>query len=307
MRIQDSIKLKEMKTKKPIVDYLLLLLLSLIWSISFLLIKVGVASIGPYTLTAGRMLIAAALLGLWLVITRTKLPLHRRALLLYLVVGFLGNTLPFILISWGEVYIDSSQAAIMMGIMPITAFLLSHYFVPDEPMTTRGLFGITLGLGGLIVLVGLSALGGIGNHVWGQLAVLGGAIFYGINAVFVRTQPAFPKTQMAAGSMLVGLLTSLPLAFLFEDPWTMMPTAEGLLSMFLLGAFSTAFAALIYFRLIHSLGATTSSQLNYLIPILGSIWGVILLDELLHFRMLIALGLVLAGIYFVQSGVARRK
>ena len=287
-------------------DYLLLLLLALIWSVSFLLIKIGVASVGPVTLTAARMIIGSAVLVLYLVIRKTGIPLNRRALLLYLVVGFMGNTLPFILISWGEIHIDSSLAAIMMGIMPIATFVLAHYFIPDEPMTTRKVLGVCLGFGGLLTLVGWSALAGIGDNVLGQLAVLGGALCYGISTVFVRTQPSFPGLQMAAGAVLAGTITSLPLAFLLEDPLSMTPTADSIQALVLLGIFPTALAALIYFRVLRNLGATTFSQLNYVIPILGSLWGVLLLGELLQLRMLTALGLVLIGIYFIQPGSAAR-
>lgn len=285
-------------------DYWLLLLLAVLWSASFLLIKIGVDSIGPLTLTAGRMTIAAAVLGFGLVITKTELPLHRRALLIYLVVGFMGNTFPFILISWGETHIDSSLAAVMMGIMPIATFVLAHYFIPEEPMTARKVFGIGLGFGGLVILVGVSALGGLGDNVLGQLAVLGGAISYGITTVFVRVQPEYPKLSTATGATLAGMLTSIPLAFWWEAPLSITPTAASMTAMLILGVFSTALASLIYFRVIHSLGATIFSQLNYVVPILGSIWGVILLGEWLPLRVLVALALVLIGIYFVQQSPA---
>ncbi len=295
--------------QKLVADYLLLLVLALVWSVSFLLIKIGVANIGPITLTAARMTIAAAILVGGLVLTKTGLPLHPRALLLYLVVGVVGNTFPFILIGWGELHVDSSLAAIMMGIMPLTTFVLAHYFIPQEPITARKALGIGVGFGGLVLLVGWSALGGIGAHVLGQLAVLGGAISYGITTVFVRTQPDFPKFQMATGAVVAGMATSLPLAFYLENPLSMTPTAESVWAALLLGVFSTALASLIYFRVIRNLGATTFSQLNYVVPVLGSIWGVIILGEWLQARALIALALVLGGIYLVQtdrrSGVRR--
>ena len=288
-------------------DYLLLLLLALIWSASFLLIKVGVASIGPLTLTAARMAIAGAVLGLCLAVRKTGIPVHRRALLLYAVVGFVGNTLPYVLISWGETHITSSMAAIMMGIMPITTFVLAHYFIPDEQMTLRKVFGIGLGVSGLLTLVGWSALAGVGGaNLFGQLSVLAAAISYGVTTVFVRTQPHFPGVQMATGAMLAGMLTSIPMAFLLEDPLAMRPTRESVQALVLLGVFPTAVAALLYFRLIRNLGATTFAQLNYVVPVLGSLWGIILLGELLQARMLTALGLVLAGIYFIQPKSAAR-
>ncbi len=282
------------------IDYLLLLLLAFIWSGSFLLIKIGVASVGPFTLTAARMSIAAVVLVLWLAVKKTGLPWHGRAVALYVVVGVFGNTLPFALIGWGETHIDSSLAAIMMGIMPITTFVLAHYFVSAEPINGRKTFGVALGLSGLLVLVGWSAVGGIGEHVLGQLAVLAAAISYGVTTVFVRTQPAFPGVQMATGAIIVGMVTSLPLAFWLEDPWSMAPSAHSVQAIVALGVIPTAFAALLYFRLIRNLGAIAFSQLNYMIPILGSVWGALLLRELLQARMLAALCLVLAGIYFTQ-------
>ncbi|MDA7955661.1 MAG: DMT family transporter [Gammaproteobacteria bacterium] len=291
--------------REHFTEHLLLLFLALIWSASFLLIKIGVGGVGPVTLTAARMCIAALALGAYLLARKTGIPLHARALLLYAVVGFLGNTLPFILISWGELHIDSSLAAIMMGVMPITTFVLAHFFIPSETVTARRIFGLCLGCGGLLTLVGVSALDGLGAGVLGQLAVLAGAVSYGVTTVFVRTQPAFPGFQMAAGAIFAGVLASVPLAFLMEDPSAMRPDAGSVAAVVVLGLLPTAFAALLYFRLIRSLGAMVFSQLNYVIPIFGSLWGVALLGEVLQLRMVAALSLVLAGIYFVQSAPAR--
>ncbi|MDD9875005.1 MAG: DMT family transporter, partial [Gammaproteobacteria bacterium] len=159
---------------------------------------------------------------------------------------------------------------------------------------------------GLLSLVGWSALAGVGEHALGQLAVLAAAVCYGVTTVFVRTQPTFAGVQMGAGVTIVGMATSVPLAFVLEAPLSMTPAAAGLAAAVLLGLFPTALASMIYFRVIRNLGATTFSQLNYAIPVFGSLWGVMLLGELLQLRMLAALGLVLAGVYFVQSKIAGR-
>jgi drug/metabolite transporter (DMT)-like permease len=286
-------------------DYLLLGLLSLIWSTSFLLIKIAVHSMDPITLTAIRLLIAAALLlsilrikGMWLRFTP-------QALRLYLVIGVLGNAVPFSLISMGEVHITSSMTAILMGIMPISTFVLAHLFVPAEPMTRRKVGGVLLGFSGLVSLVGLSALGALGSHPAGQLAVLGGALCYSLSAVYVRTQSVVNGLEAAAGAMVVAALTCLPLAFLLEDPISMQPRPGAIWSTVALGVFHTALAALIYFRTIRNLGAVLFAQINYLIPVLGSLWGILLLGESVGWRTFAALGLVLSGIYFIQP--ARRS
>lgn len=289
-------------------DYLLLGLLALIWSTSFILIKIGVATVGPFTLTSVRLLVAALVLVTLLLATGRRLSFSRRILQLYLVVGLLGNTLPFSLISLGEVDVSSSMAAILMGIMPISTFVLAHLFIPAEPMTPRKLFGVLLGFGGLIALVGMSALGAVGSEPLGQLAVLGGALCYSLSAVYVRVRGMSGSIEAATGVAIVAALAGIPLAFWLEDPTTMTPAAEAIWATLALGAIHTAVAALIYFRTIRSLGAVTFAQINYLIPVLGSIWGVVLLGESLGWRIVLALGLVLCGIYFVQprrAGPAR--
>ncbi|NKB77472.1 MAG: EamA family transporter [Gammaproteobacteria bacterium] len=287
--------------RNNLTSYLLLFLLAAIWSTSFLLIKIGVQTVGPMTLTAIRLTIASAILCLFLAFKRETIPLHKEAWLLYFVVGLFGNTLPFLLISTGEVYVDSVMAAILMGCMPICTFVLAHFFIREEPMTLRRSLGVFLGFIGLLVLVGASALTGLSNGALGELLVLAGAISYAITTIFVRLQPSFKGYQMAAGVSVVAALTAVPLAFIFEDPLLISPSKESIAAIVALAVFATAIASLIYFEVIRVLGATTFAQINYIIPVLGSIWGILFLGELLEIRVLFALGLVLCGIYLIQS------
>ena len=282
-------------------DYFLLGFLALIWSTSFLLIKVSVDSIPPFTLTAGRLTLAAFIFSAYLAYRRESIPLTPRAILIYVVMGVVGNALPFALISWGEVFISSSLTALLMGIMPIFTFILAHIFISSEPMTRRKTLGVSLGFLGLVVLVGISSLGELGQNLVGQLAVLGGATCYAIATVFVRTQPAFEGYKMAAGMSIVAAVISIAMAFVIEDPLAISPTPVALWSMIILGVFPTALAALIYFRIINSLGATTFAQINYIVPVLGGMWGVLFLGETLGLNVFFALAMVMCGIYLVQT------
>lgn len=286
--------------KSTAVDYTLLFTLALIWSTSFLLIKIGLESFAPFTLTSGRLVIAAVMLSGYQLIRRQRLPLNRDALLIYAVVGIIGNALPFSLISLGEVYIDSALAAILMGIMPIATFALAHFLIPSEPITRRKLLGVGCGFFGLAALLGRSALGGIGDQLLGQLVVLVGALCYAAVAIFVRRQPALKGLDMATGAIIVGAISCLPAALLLESRSNISVDLVPLLAMITLGVFHTAISARLYFRVIGNLGAVTFAQINYLIPVLGSIWGVMILDERLSWRIIIALCLVLVGIYFIQ-------
>ncbi len=286
----------------PLVDYALLALLACIWSTSFLLIKIAVATVGPFTLTAARLLIAALTLLVLLRVFGKRIDCSPAAIRLYIVIGLLGNTVPFCLISLGEVSVTSSMAAVLMGIMPVSTFVLAHLFIPSEPMSGRRMFGVLLGFGGLVALVGMSALGALGSDPLGQMAVLGGAVCYSLSAVYVRTHGMVGGLEAATGVGIVAALTCLPLALLLESPVQMQPSMAAIWSIIALGIVHTATASLIYFRTIRSLGAVTFAQINYLIPILGSLWGILLLGESFGWRVVLALALVLAGIYFVQPG-----
>ena len=287
--------------RNNITEYGFLLLLAMIWSASFLLIKVGIETIPPFTLTACRLGIAALIFCLFLAIRREWIPLHPQAILLYVVTGLLGNSLPFVLISWGEIHISSSLTAICMGIMPISTFVLAHLFIAEEPMTKRKSMGLGLGFSGLMTLVGVSALSGISEHLIGILSVLGGALCYSFTTVFVRLRPAFTPYKMATGTTLCATLISVPLAFLVEDPLLVQPSTASLVAVLMLAVFPTAIAAILYFRIIRALGATVFAQINYLIPALGSLWGALVLAESLTWNMLLSLILVLCGIYLIQT------
>lgn len=281
-------------------DYALLFVIALIWSSSFLAIKIGVESLPPYTLTATRLLIAAVVLFLFALVGRYQLPRDLRSWGIFAFIGMFGNALPFSLISWGETYVDSGLAAILMGIMPVATAMLAHLFIPDERFTFSIGLGMAVGFGGLLVLVGIDALGGMTHLVIAQLAILTGAVSYAVTTIFARRYASLPGPIMALGATLSGFLLVLPLSVWIDRPWTLSPSAASTTAAVWLGLFPTAIATLLYFRLILRLGATIFSQVNYLIPVLGAIWGILFLAETPTWRTAVALLLVLAGVTIVN-------
>ena len=287
-------------------DYALLLTLATLWSTSFVFIKIGVQSVGPMTLTSARLGIAAAILYAGLRLRGHRLPRDRRSWAVFAVIGLLGNTLPFTLISWGEIHIDSGLAAVLMGIMPIITAMLAHIFIREEPFTRRVGIGIFLGFGSVATLLGPQALAGLTAPVLAQLAVLLSAVCYGASATFIRyfAEPTnWPS--LASGAMLAAFTFSLPLTIFLETPWTLQPESAAIVAMLYLGIGSTAVANLIFYYLIPRLGANRSAQVNYFVPVLGALWGVIFLREQLSGRLLLALALILIAVAVVQPRTQR--
>ena len=283
-------------------EYLLLLLVAAIWGASFSLIKVGVSEIGPATLTLGRVTIAAITLTVWLIIFERKmLDTSLQAISYYAFIGLLGNAIPFTLIGMSEQTLDSSFVAILMGIMPLFTIGMAHFFLEDEPFSKRMLFGISIGFTSLIVLLGFSIWEGAKQDILAQALVILASICYAATTIIVRRNKRLSGLEMATGAMIAASVFSMIAAFILEDPTQLNWTARAILPMILLGVLPTALASVLYFRLVRSLGATRFAQINYIIPVFGSIIGAVFLDEIISWRMVVALALVLSGIYLVHG------
>jgi drug/metabolite transporter (DMT)-like permease len=279
----------------------LLFVLATIWSSSFMFIKVAVQTITPVTLSFGRLALAAIVLTIYSFARGDALPRDRRTWIAACVIALIGNALPFSLIHWGERFVDSSLTAILMGVMPLAVALMAHFATESDPLTGRRAMGIAIGFFGLVVLIGREALDGLDTAALAQVAIIAAALSYAVTTIFVRRVTHLTGRPMAMATLICGAAILLPLAFAFEQPLSLSPDSGALGSLLMLGIFSTGIATLMYFRLVHTLGATTFSQINYLIPILGVGWGALVLDEQPGMQEAIALGLILTGIALVNQ------
>ena len=282
--------------------YALLFLLATMWSGSFAFIKIGVQSVGPLTLTWARLAIAAVILDIWLKIKNGRLPSDLQSWGVFAFIGLVGNALPFSLISWGETRIDSGLTAILMGVMPVTTALLAHAFIKDEPFNGRTGLALAIGFCGLMILLGADALAGLTGPLLAQIAVLFSAVCYGASATFTRyftTQRS--GAAMASGTMIAAFAWMTPITLIVEQPLSQSPTLAGLLAIAYLGIFPTGLAMLIFFYLIAQLGVNRFAQVNYIVPVLGALWGMVFLGEPFSWKLAIALGLVLLSINIVRS------
>ena len=249
-------------------------------------IKVAVQTITPITLSFGRVVLAALVLAAYSLVRGDALPKDGKTWLAAFVVGFLGNALPFCLIHWGEQYVDSSLTAILMGVMPVAVALMAHFATDSDPLSKR---------------IGWEALGGVGTAILAQVAIISAALSYGVTTIFVRRVTHLTGRPMAVATLMCGSLVLLPLALIFEQPLVLTPDWPSLLSLVMLGVFSTGIATLMYFRLVNTLGATMFSQINYLIPMMGVVWGALILGEQLGIREGAALFFILTGVALVNQ------
>jgi drug/metabolite transporter (DMT)-like permease len=282
-------------------DWLAFIALGTIWGSSFLWIKIAVQGMGPVTLVAFRLFFG--ILGLTMVafFSRMEWPRQPRMWLILVLIGFINNAIPYVLISWGEQYIPSSVAAILNSTTPLFAMVFAHLFLHDDRMTLPRLSGILVGFTGVIILVSADLIGGIGFNVFGQLAVLLASVSYASASVFARRNTrGVPPITLALvpliGADLV-LWMAVPVA---QSPPKFPVLPVTWLAVIWLGLMGTCVAFLLYYFLLHSVGPTRTTLVTYIFPLVGVVLGVVFLHEVLDWHSLVGGALIVGSILVVN-------
>jgi drug/metabolite transporter (DMT)-like permease len=292
-------------------DYGLLILLSLVWGSSFLAIKIAVDhAMPPMTLAALRIGLGAAVL---LTIAKMRgqsfpalgnasgLRIWMRILLL----GIVGNALPFFLIAWGEQTTTSQLAGILMATIPMMVVILAHFLTHDERLSAAKLAGVTLGFLGVAVLIGVDALRGLGQQVNGQLLIVAGCVSYSVYGVNARKLPRLPAEMLIGSTLLAGFLALLPFWLIHDRPWEIGWNPRAVTAVVWLGLLSTGSGNLLYYLILRKVGVGFASFNNYLAPMIALAYGYLWLGETPHLNALAALLLILAGLALARPGPAR--
>jgi drug/metabolite transporter (DMT)-like permease len=277
-------------------QYILLLALSTVWGASYSFIKVGVETIPPVTLIAGRTLIAGILLIALMRILGIALPRDGATWRKFMFQACLNSVVPFTLIAWAEQTVDASAATILNSTGPVFTFLMTWGWTRHEATSSLKLFGVIAGLGGVVLIVGVEALGGIGRELVAQLAIVAATLCYAGAAIFGRSFSGLHPMVPAAGSMLAGAVILMPMSIVLEYPWQIAPSARSLLALLGLAVLSTALAFVIYFRLIQTIGSVATTAQAYLRVPIGVAFGILFLGETPTATLWLGLLCVLVGI-----------
>ncbi|HXG27046.1 MAG TPA: DMT family transporter [Candidatus Binatia bacterium] len=290
-------------------DWILLLALGVMWGTSYAFIRLGVETLPTFTLIATRLAIGLALLATVVAVAREPLPRNPRQYFHLAVMGAVNIAIPFTLITWAELTVDSAVAAILNGAVPLMVIVLAAIVFHDEPITLNRLLGVVTGYVGVVVLVlpGLVAAAG-GSEFTGEIALLGSTVAYAIGAVYARRnikglRPMIP----ALFQVFFALIMVSILAFATENPFAVAWNADAVIAVVWLGLLGSGIAYLIMFRLLSRIGATATSQLAYLLPVVGIITGAIMFGESVDARILVGTGLIVGGVTLVNSRYGERR
>lgn len=284
----------------------LLGLLALLWGSSYLLIKLALDGLPPFTLIAIRVAVAALLLLAVVRARGERLPADAATWRAFFVQAFFNSVGAWTVLAWGQQFVDSGLAGVLNSTSPLFVFLLTALWTRHEPITVRKATGALLGIAGVVLVLGLDVLAGIGRQVVAQLAILSGAFLYACAALNGRRFAALPPTITAACTMICAAACLIPASLVLDRPWLLRPPAGALAAALGLGVFCTALALLLYFRLLRTLGPIGVTSQSYLRCGISVLLGVVVLGE--HVTGTLGLGLVaiVLGVAAINTPARKR-
>lgn len=285
-------------------DWAILFLLVVIWGSAFAGVKIAVAHIPPLWVTAGRLWVAVATLGVVLAVSRQRLPsLSDAAWKFYAVNGLIGMAIPFAMFATAAATLPSAVAAICNGATPLFTAGLAHLLLENDRLTPRKIAGVGLGFVGLLVLVAPRLSHGMNIETLALSAALGGAALYAVSNIITKRSPPVPSSVGAFMFCGWGAVFATLNALVLSPPpsW---PPMSSLLAVTGLGVLPTGLATVGYVFLVHRRGPTFTTMAIYMAPIWATFLGVAVMHERPPATAFAALALILAGVALATS--ARR-
>lgn len=289
-------------------NWIMLSVLAAIWGGAFLFAKVAVAEIPPLVLVFFRVAIACAVLLAVLWHQRLLYRLEARLAIPFLVMGLLNNAVPFSLLFAGQTVIGAGLASILNATTPVFTVIVAGVLVRQETLRGHRIAGIVLGVAGVAIMLSSSLSGLASDPLWAQLCCLGAAMSYACAATFAKRFRSLPPQVAATGQLMGSSLIMAPVALVTAGGWT--PSDPGLtvwLNVVALGVLATAFAYLIYFRLLAEAGATNASLVTLLVPAVALLFGWLLLGENLGPLQLVGFAVLLCGLVLLDGRILGRR
>ena len=281
-------------------DLSLLILLAVIWGSSFFNIKIATYSYDPITLALVRVIFASIPLLILCKISGIKIDAFNKNWNWYALIGLFNIAIPFVLIAIGTAKINSYLAAILMSTTPLSGSILAHFFTKDEKLSFFKSLGVLIGFSGIVLLFFDKVIINSENYIYALITILG-STFYCIGGLLTLKLKNEKNENVTTSTTIWSVIFLLPCSVIIETPWNSNPTWISTFSLLYLGVIATGLAWLIRFRILTVNGLVFQTQVAYLIPIFGIIFGYFLMDEIITWRVLLSLVIILLGIYIFKK------
>lgn len=278
-----------------------LLLLGLIWGASFVAIRIALDTIPVMTSVLHRTFWAMAVLWLIVWIKGIEIPRNPKVWLAFLIMGLLNNAIPFSLMAWGQLYIDTGLTAILNAATAVFGVLVAALFFKDERLTPNRLIGVVLGFLGVSIAIGLNSFTGFNLQSLAQLAVLAGTVSYAFASAWGRKHLSGLSPILAAAGMLTGAtLLILPISIVHDGLPTLALPAVTWAAIGYYALIATAAAYLLYYRVLAMAGSGNLMLVTLVIPPVAIVLGSLLRDEALGANAYIGFAILALGLLILN-------
>lgn len=279
-----------------------LALLSTIWGASFLSIRIALDELPPLTTVAHRVFWAMLILWGYVLVRRLPIPRDPKVWIAFLGMGLLNNVIPFSLMAWGQLHIETGLTSILNATTAVFGVLVAAVFFADERLTTRRMIGVLLGFLGVATAIGLSSLAQFDLRSLGQLAVLGGTLSYALAGVWARKRLTELAPQVAAAGMVTGsTFIMIPLAYFIDGPFDLSLTSRTWIAIGYYAVVATAIAYLLYYRVLAMAGSGNLMLCTLLVAPVAIVLGALILGETLRPQAYLGFGLLALGLLILNS------
>ena len=292
-----------------LINWFYLSLLVIFWGSTFALTKYALVDYSPLWIVAIRLVIGFIIIYSILLIKGERLPRGYENWLWLFLVGMTAFV-PFYLICWGTIYLDTSMGGILFGIGPLFTLIAAHFLVKDEKLNFIKFFGIIFGFIGLYTLLSQDIANideSLLNSILPQIAILLAAIGYSVQNIAVNIMPNISLMQKTSGSFLVGSSIAIIIAIFAEGPPSITLLDISFISVLIMGIFSTAMASIVMFNLTKKAGPTFVSLTHYVLPIYVVVIGTLFLRETLDFNQILGMVIIIFGIIITRFGSKKPK
>ncbi len=292
------------------MEWLFLIILSVLWGGSFFFSKIALAEVSPFSLVLSRVCLAAGILFVYLKLSGKQVPTGLKVWSAFFGMGLINNVIPFSLLFWGQTQIASGLASVLNATTPIFTIIVAHFLTRDEQFTPLRVTGVVLGFCGVAVMLGLKSGSTNSDPPLAMLACLGAALSYGFAAVFGRRfhRMNIGPVRVAFGQLTASTVLMIPIVLLVDpriNPGDLSVTTIS--SVLILAIFCTALAYILFFRILAAGGATNISLVTLLVPVSAILLGTLFLDERLGTSDYLGMLLIGLGLLVIDGRLFRSR
>ncbi len=281
--------------------WLTIVILSLIWSSTWLAIKLGLETMPPFLSAGWRFLIAFIALLLYALKLRLPFPKDWKTHRFFIYFSFINFTAGYALVYWGEQYINSGLASVLFSVMPFYVALFSIKMLPSEKVTVKKFLGITVGFVGVVIIFKDQLHLSQSMAFWGMAAVLISPAFSSLGTIVGKIARAkYHAVTLNTFPLLYTSLTLFLMHFLFETNQPVSYSWLSVFSLFYLGILGTAVAFVLYFWLLKTTSAVLMSLITFITPPMALLWGWVVLNEPITWQLIAGMVVIFSGIAIVR-------